>query len=163
MKLFRGTLTGFLIVLIAGCGWTLSKPQSLPSSLRVIHIDDTLSNTLTSLLTDELSRRGSLIVPASEDALTRIVSGNIDIEQRDLTVDRFGKTQEYNLQAVACISIEHGTFPKRQFCTQARARLDNDTSRVLATQLERDQRRQQLRHTVVQQLVNQLAAMDKQP
>ncbi|MFL0808530.1 MAG: hypothetical protein K6L60_14700 [Oceanobacter sp.] len=160
MSLFRCILTGFIITLLAGCGWTLSKPRTLPPALRVVHIDDSLATTFQQVLTNELSARGSLIVAAPADALTRIMAGKADIEQRDLTVDSFGKTREYALNANACITIQQGLSPQRQICSRARTRLSNDTSRVLATQLEREERHQELRASLAQQLINQLVASD---
>lgn len=163
MSLLRYLTIVVTISLISGCGWKLSQPQSLPANLRIVYLDSNLSSDFRQSLVAELSARGSIITSTRDDAQIRLEQTHFQVEQQELTIDSSGKTAEYELLATACMDIKKTDQPTQNRCSSARARLSNDTSRVLATQFETNNRRALLLSELSRILINQIIAQGTHP
>ena len=145
---------------LSGCGWQLAGTMPLSPQLSVVYLNDNLDHDLASALRQQLNARGALVVNSASNALTQFKQLQFDIDHRTLTVDSDGKVAEYELQAVARLSVmRSGYTDPLEVLAKARLRLTNDTVHVLATQSDETRQKQHLMQELARQLLNQITSL----
>jgi len=104
---FHLALSALLVLLLAGCGFHLREPLTLPPDLSGVQIvaRDPYS-PLAQALTRSFERAG-FVVPETRGpgvALLRILSERWD--SQPISVDQFGRAQEFTLRYAAVFTLE---------------------------------------------------------
>lgn len=103
-KLMRISCLLLLMVSLVACGFQLRGSYEIPSALNTVRLNATAPNgELARVLRRSLNNAGSVIVTQGE--APELVVSDVEHKRRVLSVNASGDTQEYELLAVASMTI----------------------------------------------------------
>lgn len=146
-----------LSLMISACGWHLRGVTALPKAMQLITLSSQASASFSERLQQQLEFNGSVIFSGekSEQPLTHLSIGGINIERRTLSVNSLGQAAEYELEARLEVNVITALQDYKWQLTVRRT-LTNDANNVVASQSEQRIQIQDIEQQLASQLMRRL-------
>lgn len=153
---------GFLLIVIAGCGFQLRGAATFPDSLKTMYIQGiNLKTGLGLELKRGLTRNGVTVVNHYQSGSAVLTILENKSERRVLSVDRTAKVSEYEIYNSVKFSVSDGQGQELSEAQTVEARRDYqfDQDQVLGKDEEERLLREQLDLQLVQSILRRLSAL----